>query len=59
MAPLIDECLDLLAERIQEQDITLHWQPPAEPDGIAVEGNDGELQQVLDTFNESLWPPAA
>ncbi len=47
MAPLIDECLDLLTERILEQGITLHWQPPADPDEIAVEGNDGEMQQVL------------
>ena len=47
MASLIDECLDLLTERIQEQDITLHWQPPANADEIVVEGNDGELQQVL------------
>jgi signal transduction histidine kinase len=47
MAPLVDECLDLLAERIQEQGVTLHWQPPANPDELAVEGNDGELHQVL------------
>jgi len=47
MASLVDDCLDLLTERIQEQDVTLHWQPPANSDEIVVEGNDGELQQVL------------
>ncbi len=47
LSPLIEECLDLLAEQIREQGVTLHWQPPASPEEIAVEGNDGELQQVL------------
>ncbi|MFQ5349010.1 MAG: ATP-binding protein, partial [Thermoanaerobaculia bacterium] len=44
---LIEEGLDLLTERIAEQGVTLHWQPPANRDEITVEGNDGELQQVL------------
>ncbi len=30
--------------------MTLHWQPPANPDEILVEGNDGELQQVLNNL---------
>jgi signal transduction histidine kinase len=47
LAPLIDECLDLLSERIAEHGVTLHWQPPANPEELLVEGNDGELQQVL------------
>ena len=47
MAPLVEECLDLLEEQIREQQVTVHWQPPASPDEILVEGNDGELQQVL------------
>jgi two-component system NtrC family sensor kinase len=47
MAPLVDDCLDLLTERIREQGVTLRWQPPADSDEIFVEGNDGELQQVL------------
>ncbi len=47
MVPLIDDCLDLLSERVEEHGATLHWQPPANPDELLVEGNDGELQQVL------------
>jgi signal transduction histidine kinase len=27
--------------------VTLHWQLPANPDEVVVEGNDGELQQVF------------
>jgi signal transduction histidine kinase len=46
-APLVEECLDLLAERMRQQQVTLHWQLPANPDEVVVEGNDGELQQVF------------
>jgi signal transduction histidine kinase len=47
VAPLVEECLDLLAERMRQQQVTLHWQLPANPDEVVVEGNDGELQQVF------------
>ena len=47
VATLVEDCLDLLTERIQQLKVNLHWQPPANPDEILVEGNDGELQQVL------------
>ncbi len=47
LAPLVDECLDLLTERIRDKGVKLHWQPPADPEAIQVKGNDSELQQVL------------
>jgi PAS domain S-box-containing protein len=47
MVPLVEECLDLLVERIEERNLTLHWQPPADPAAMQVMGIDGELQQVL------------
>jgi signal transduction histidine kinase len=45
VAPLVSECLDLLADRLQKRHIRLEWTPPREE--IAVMGCDGELQQIL------------
>ncbi|MEJ2085875.1 MAG: ATP-binding protein, partial [Acidobacteriota bacterium] len=45
IAPLINECLVFLRERIHGRQIQLDWEMPQEE--IAVEGNEGELQQVF------------
>ncbi len=46
LVPLINESLDLLAERFEEYDIELNWKPLA--NGTPrVDGNGGELQQVF------------
>jgi PAS domain S-box-containing protein len=45
LAPLIDDCLDLLRERMAKLKVNLIWQLPEGP--IEVIGNDGELQQVF------------
>ncbi len=45
LAPLLSECLELLAERLAEGRATLEWQPPQEP--VQVVGNEVELQQVF------------
>jgi hypothetical protein len=42
---VISETLDLLRERMEENGVTLDWQPPAEE--IAITGNAGELMQVF------------
>lgn len=49
VAPLVSECLDLLAERLSQSRIALQWtQPPSEDSRkIQVLGCDGELQQVF------------
>ncbi len=47
LAPLVDDGLELLLERIDKHGVTLHWQPPADRAAIQVRGNDSELQQVL------------
>jgi PAS domain S-box-containing protein len=49
VAPLVSECLDLLAERLSQSRIALQWiQPPTEDSQkIQVLGCDGELQQVF------------
>ena len=47
LSALVDEALELLAERISGPGVTLHWQPPANADEILVEGNSSELEQVL------------
>ena len=45
LAPLLNECLMLLKERLHAKNVRLDWQPPAED--IRVQGNTGELQQVF------------
>jgi len=45
IAPLVNECLVFLKERIVGRRIRLEWEMPHEE--IAVEGNEGELQQVF------------
>jgi len=45
MAPLLDECLVLLKERLHSKNVRLEWQQPTEE--IRVQGNVGELQQVF------------
>jgi signal transduction histidine kinase len=45
LAPLIDDCLDLLRERLAKLKVNLIWHLPPGP--IEVIGNDGELQQVF------------
>jgi two-component system NtrC family sensor kinase len=48
VAPLVSECLDLLAERLSQSRIALQWTPPVESgQPIQVLGCDGELQQVF------------
>ena len=49
VAPLVSECLDLLAERLSQSHIVLQWTPPSVDGGrqIQVLGCDGELQQVF------------
>ena len=48
VAPLVSECLDLLAERLSQSHIALQWTPPSESSRqIQVLGCDGELQQVF------------
>ncbi|HXU46051.1 MAG TPA: ATP-binding protein [Thermoanaerobaculia bacterium] len=42
---LVEETLDLLAERFAKKRIDVVWTPPREP--VVVEGCDGELQQVF------------
>ncbi len=45
LGPLVDECLDLVRERLHEHGVGLVWQRPDQP--ITVLGNEGELQQVV------------
>ena len=45
LAPLMDECLVLLKERLLSKNGRLEWQQPQED--IRVQGNVGELQQVF------------
>lgn len=45
LVPLLDECLDLLRERLTVNGIALAWHKPATT--AVVTGNDGELQQVF------------
>jgi signal transduction histidine kinase len=45
LAPLLNECLILLKERLHAKNVRLEWQPPE--DDIRVQGNTGELQQVF------------
>ena len=45
MAPLLRECVDLLAERLEKRQIELVWHLPREP--MVVLGCEGELQQVF------------
>lgn len=45
LAPLVNECLDLLGDRLGKRRIELDWTPPEEK--IQVMGCDGELQQVF------------
>ncbi len=49
VAPLLRECVELLAEQMQKRRIELVWDLPAEAAGqeIRVMGCDGELQQVF------------
>ncbi len=49
VAPLVSECLDLLAERLSQSRIALQWTQPQAEDSrrIQVLGCDGELQQVF------------
>jgi PAS domain S-box-containing protein len=45
MAPLLNECLVLLKERLHSKNVRLEWQQPTEE--IRVQGNIGELQQIF------------
>jgi two-component system NtrC family sensor kinase len=45
LAPLLNECLILLKERLLAKNLTLEWKQPDEE--IRVKGNIGELQQVF------------
>jgi signal transduction histidine kinase len=45
LRPLIEECLELLKERLLETDTLLEWRAPEEE--ILVLGHEGELQQVF------------
>jgi hypothetical protein len=45
LAPLLSECLDLIADRFAKRRIAVDWRPPAED--VVVVGCDGELQQVF------------
>jgi hypothetical protein len=45
LGPLIQECLELLRERIASRRIRIAWEEPGEV--LAVYGNDGELHQVF------------
>jgi len=45
MAPLLNECLVLLKERLHSKNARLEWQQPTEE--IRVQGNVGELQQIF------------
>ncbi|MFY9824249.1 MAG: ATP-binding protein [Thermoanaerobaculia bacterium] len=49
VAPLVSECLDLLAERLSQSHISLQWTPSSVDSSrqIQVLGCDGELQQVF------------
>ena len=42
---VLDECVQLLAERAEENAIEIGWQRPGEP--LAVRGHEGELHQVF------------
>ena len=42
---VLDECVELLAERAAESAIEIHWQRPTE--SLPVLGNEGELHQVF------------
>ncbi len=46
LVSLMNETIDLLAERIAELDVELEWRPSADQ-RMAVEGNSSELQQVF------------
>ncbi len=46
IVPLMNESLDLLAERLEEHNVELDWRQPRDPH-VTVEGNSGELQQVF------------
>jgi signal transduction histidine kinase len=45
LAPLVEDCLDLLRGGLARREIEVDWRPPAVP--VAAQGIDGELQQVL------------
>ncbi|MEM7048378.1 MAG: ATP-binding protein [Acidobacteriota bacterium] len=45
LGSLVDDCLDLLRPRLAKRQVRARWQAPPAP--IAVQGNEGELQQVL------------
>ncbi len=45
LAPLLNECLMLLKERLLAKNLRLEWKQPQ--DEICVHGNNGELQQVF------------
>ncbi len=42
---VLDECVQLLAERADENDVIISWQRPADP--LPVFGHEGELHQVF------------
>jgi two-component system, NtrC family, sensor kinase len=46
LAGVVDECLELLRERLSKRGVRVAWTPP--PEGVAVvHGESGELQQVV------------
>ncbi|MFQ5525521.1 MAG: ATP-binding protein [Thermoanaerobaculia bacterium] len=45
VVPLVEECLDLLRERMSDKHVTLEWRPPSNP--VLIRANDGEIQQVV------------
>jgi two-component system, NtrC family, sensor kinase len=45
LAPLVDDCIDLLRERFARRRVRVDWRP--DDGGVAVEGIEGELQQVV------------
>lgn len=45
LVSLITECLELLSERLADQQIRLHWDTGADP--VVIEGHEGELHQVF------------
>ena len=46
LAETVEECLELLRERLSKRSVRVEWTPPADG-GVVVHGESGELQQVV------------
>lgn len=47
LAAVVEECLDLLRERLSKHGVRVDWQRPEDSAGLHVHGIGGELQQIV------------